>query len=281
MLDGVIAGADFRKIKVSDAIERIDKKIGRWEAVQMKVTLYTAVPYLLLFCSIVGVSLEIQFLGITLKGIEKLKELIFVSVSLAGLYFGMLESGLKKLRKLRERLYRQRYGEKAGPLLKYLVEDESPYTNMDVYISGERYLALPAKLIVEGVRGVSIMVTLLLGFAIYLYITLVVALDLWNHSNWPGVWGQVLVAVVFIIATAQTTATVLKTAFRFRYVDTEKSAKLAVADPETGEIVQEIKDMINKDVRFWRGIRIVATVAIVLVFYAWFFFGIFRTPPLV
>jgi len=246
-LDGLVNAVDLRRANAAELLDRIDEKIDRLTSLTNKVNLVTIAATILLFASLYGVDFEIDFLGIKLSGLAKLKELIFCAVGGVGVFLGATNGSIRQLREIRKRLFVRKYGKAAYDVYEPVFNDDLSY-DFDVPLGNDNYFPTRPTIVIEGLRIFLEFVPLFVGAAAALFITVFIAFDIWDRSNLPEPWGKVLVLIVYVSWVLQLIFSLLSHVWRFRFIDRAKEKELEVTNPATGELNPILKTLINRNV---------------------------------
>jgi hypothetical protein len=264
-LDALIETVDLTKLDTDKLLTLIDAKIDKLRKLENTATLVSLGATLLLFASLYGVDFEIDFLGVKLSGLQKLKELIFCGVAFAGVIVVAATGSTKHLKSIRKRLFVRLHGKAAYEVYAPTFNDDLSY-DFDIPMGPEKYYPTRPTMVLEGIRIFLELLPMFVGAAAALFVTVFIAFDIWANSNLPDPWGKVLVGVVYVSWVLQFLMTAFSHVWKFHFIDVAKEKDIEVKDPKTGDL-HPILDLLIKRKIFFSRLRssIAETVLVAMV----------------
>jgi len=253
-LDALIETVDLAKLDTDKLLSLIDLKIDKLRKLENTATLVSLGATLLLFASLYGVDFEINFLGVKLSGLQKLKELIFCGLTLSGVFLVTAGGSAKHLKSIRKKLFIRAYGMSAYEIYAPTFNEDMSY-DFDIPVGPEKYYPTRPTLFLEGFRIFFELVPIFVTAAAGLFITVFIAFDIWANSNLPDPWGKVLVSIVYVSWVLQFIMTAFSYVWKFSFIDVAKEKDIEVNDPDTGKI-HPILDLLIKRKLFFSRLRV-------------------------
>lgn len=248
-LDALIETVDLEKLQPEKLLPLIDAKIERLRKLENTVGMVSLGATLLLFASLYGVDFEIDFLGVKLSGLQKLKELIFCGIALSGLFLMVASGSAKHLKSIRKRLFIRLHGPAVYEVYAPTFNDDMSY-DFDVPLGPDKFYPTRPTIVLEGIRIFLEMVPIFVVAAAGLFVTIFIAVDIWANSNLPDPWGKALVGVVYLSWVLQFIVTAFSHVWRFKFIDVAKEKEIEVTDPATGKIHPILDLLIKRKVYF-------------------------------
>ncbi len=223
-------------------VDQATAKIESVKDLRKKINIYVSILTLILCCAILGVKLEISFLGISLSEVEKLKEFALVAFIAANIFNDFIEYEINYLQLLRKQVSLKLYGEKRTSVLELLhprLDIPELYPNLD---SSNYSSALnPLRLIQFGVYAASYLM-ILVGF---FFLQWIIAYDVWTNSNISYPWNKALVFFFVLSFVGPLISVLLRQQLRSSFWDDKKRKNFRGIVEDEKRMSAAMKDFIE------------------------------------
>lgn len=175
-------------------LEECSNKIEYNSRLTHKLMLWSSIALGIIFANIIGVELELSLLGFKLSDANKLKELIFLGTIVSGYIGDYLIEETKLLKQLEYAIAEKTTGKPVADLTTKLKQRLEVNFYEFTWLESKNY-SIPYYKFWQTVFP-TIIDFILLSLSLFVslaFIHIVIAIDIWQNSNLPSPWNQILV----------------------------------------------------------------------------------------
>ncbi len=242
-----MSGPESDRIDIEKVLIATDSRLDELCSLRMRVTVALTAVFILLFAAISGVAFEISLLGVKLSGVEKIKEIVLLLITGAGILAQVLDFQIDDLRAMRRVLLTRQIGEQAYLNIRATLRHENVLFGHSFVLFNTSYDVMGWRQRAEWLNLVLVLVSFLIVVLASIWIGIIILLDIWRDPNIDPWLSASIVFVCGFLQFGQLIVTFFRTSRKATYIDESRWKEFPFYKADTTELSDEAQAFISAE----------------------------------
>lgn len=256
-----IESAAFTRAELIEIRAKTEGKIPKIEKENRNILIWTSIPVLILFISIIGIEFELSTLGLKLSNIQNAKEIILLTLVTSEIFFKLKRSHLNHLKTLEHCVNTKIFGKEKALFLKENLSDHFKIFNQDNLLQGKNLKSSGIGSFLFWLEMIQLLIKLTALSILLLTVHLVILYDIYKNSNYED-FGPPIAIFVFMMYITTILHELITGFFKIKFIDHRKIAYFSLMSPDGTDLRDDVIEYIQNKVKKQKTINFIILLAI-------------------